>query len=57
MPRAMHKKGFATKQTPSTPKSARKLGYTGKIKPLHKKFGYNPNQILALMKLNIFGIR
>ena len=55
MPRAMHKKGFATKQP--KPKKSRKLGYTGKIKPLHPKFGYNPNQTLALMKLNIFGIR
>ncbi len=57
MPRAMHKKGFATKQTPSTPKKTRKLGYTGKVKSLHPRFGYNPNQTLALMKLNIFGIR
>ena len=57
MPRAMHKKGFATKQTPSTPKKSSKLGYTGKVKSLHPRFGYNPNQTLALMKLNIFGIR
>ena len=53
-PRAMHSHN-TTKQ--AVPKPARKLGYTGKIKPLHKKFGYNPNQTLALMKLNIFGIR
>lgn len=49
-PRAMHSHN-TTKQV--VPKKARKLGYTGKVKSLHPR----PNQTLALMKLNIFGIR